>query len=364
MDKPKVFVIMPFSDEFFESYELIKNQFEDDFEFTNAGDEDNQQNILADIITPIYSADIVLADLTGLNPNVMYELGIAHSFNKKTIIITRDDLEVLPFDLKQYRVKGYSTHFKQFYDLLEYLKKNFFGAIDGSVVFNNPVNDFLDKNQIDYKSLFAKEKINVDIPDDDGLLDFLAGIEDIAGKMTENITQMTTELITMSDGINGCSKEIRRVQESGGSGTTAFIRKQSKKAAGFMTEFDENLRKHSSNLSMLWAENEKNIFGLLESPYVAKEENCDSLISFLCALSKTQVAIRTSNQSVTEMKKASLGNLGFERSLNQSIRFLDEDLATYLSITEQIDASINRILRKSKFIVGDVDFLQGCENEI
>lgn len=59
---------------------MIKNHFEDEFEFSHAGDEDNQQNILADIIPPIYSADIVLADLTGLNANVMYELGIAHSF--------------------------------------------------------------------------------------------------------------------------------------------------------------------------------------------------------------------------------------------------------------------------------------------
>ena len=78
---------MPFADEFFESYEMLKSRFYDEFDFSHAGDEDNQQNILADIIPPIYNADIVLADLTGLNPNVMYELGIAHSLNKKTIMI-------------------------------------------------------------------------------------------------------------------------------------------------------------------------------------------------------------------------------------------------------------------------------------
>ena len=86
MKKAKVFVIMPFTDEFFESYEMLKEHFENEFDFSHAGDEDNQQNILADIISPIYEADVVLADLTGLNPNVMYELGIAHSFNKKTIV--------------------------------------------------------------------------------------------------------------------------------------------------------------------------------------------------------------------------------------------------------------------------------------
>ena len=91
MEKKKVFVIMPFKDEFFEVYEMLKMQFSERFEFNNAGEEGNQQNVLKDIIQPLYEADIVIADLTGLNANVMYELSLAHSFNKKTIIITQDD---------------------------------------------------------------------------------------------------------------------------------------------------------------------------------------------------------------------------------------------------------------------------------
>lgn len=96
MKKAKVFVIMPFTDEFFESYEMLKEHFENEFDFSHAGDEDNQQNILADIISPIYEADVVLADLTGLNPNVMYELGIAHSFVNKLSLLQKMILENCP----------------------------------------------------------------------------------------------------------------------------------------------------------------------------------------------------------------------------------------------------------------------------
>ena len=104
---------MPFEDKFFEVYEMLKRKFEEDFIFSHAGDEDNQQNILKDIIQAIYEADIVIADLTGLNANVFYELGVAHTLNKKVIIITQD-ISSLPFDLKSYRAKEYSTHFVKF----------------------------------------------------------------------------------------------------------------------------------------------------------------------------------------------------------------------------------------------------------
>ena len=81
--KSKVFVIMPFEEQFFEVYEMLKIKLGADFEFSHAGEEGNQQNILSDIIRPIYEADVVLADLTGLNANVMYELGIHIHLTKK-----------------------------------------------------------------------------------------------------------------------------------------------------------------------------------------------------------------------------------------------------------------------------------------
>ncbi len=86
----------------------------------------------------------------------MYELGIAHSFNKKTIMITRDDLGSLLFDLKQYRAKDYSTNFKKFYDLITYLENNLKGARDDSVIFNNSVGDFLDHSKIASEEFFKK----------------------------------------------------------------------------------------------------------------------------------------------------------------------------------------------------------------
>lgn len=356
-EKGKIFVIMPFQDEFFESYEMLKRQFSDNFEFSNAGEEDNQQNILADIIAPIYEADIILADLTGLNPNVMYELGIAHTLNKKTIIITKDDLNKLPFDLKQYRAKDYTTHFVKFDELLSYLDKNFNGAIDGSVLFSNPVKDFIDKSNINTQQVFEKSSEYVTAPvDEKGFVDFLAEIEEDTNNMTEDVNVITMELNTMNEGINKCTREIERVNANGGKGTANFVRKQTKKVAEYMDNFSKVMRNRTESIESLWDKVENNVFELLENKFIEYPENHQPIIEYLKALNKMKCGIINSNEGISCMKEASLKSLGIERSLNQAIRFLDDDLNTYIAISEKMYASIDKIIHKGEFVVGKIDF--------
>ena len=146
--KPKVFVITPFNEDFLALYDELKRIFKEDFDFTNAGDLDNQQNILQDIVEGIHQADVIIADLTGLNANVFYELGLAHAINKKVIIITQD-LGELPFDIKSYRANEYSLQFNKLPKLIEELKKLLVGAIDNSVKYGNPVSDYINIQGLD-----------------------------------------------------------------------------------------------------------------------------------------------------------------------------------------------------------------------
>lgn len=65
------------------------------------------QPIIEDIWESINSAEVVLADVSGRNPNVMYEVGMAHTVGKPTLIMTQD-IEDVPFDLKHHRCVIYS----------------------------------------------------------------------------------------------------------------------------------------------------------------------------------------------------------------------------------------------------------------
>ena len=66
------------------------------------------QSFGPDIKTKMWSmikhADIVVADITSYNPNVMYELGVRHAFKDKITIMISDHIRNLPFDINDFVV--------------------------------------------------------------------------------------------------------------------------------------------------------------------------------------------------------------------------------------------------------------------
>ena len=63
--------------------------------------------ILDKIVQEIQAADIIIADCSGRNPNVFYELGMAHVLEKPVILITRDPINETPTDIKSFEFIRY-----------------------------------------------------------------------------------------------------------------------------------------------------------------------------------------------------------------------------------------------------------------
>ena len=61
---------------------------------------------MEEIWSAIALSEIVIADCTGRNPNVFYEIGLAHAIGVPVILITRSSDDV-PFDLRQRRYIHY-----------------------------------------------------------------------------------------------------------------------------------------------------------------------------------------------------------------------------------------------------------------
>lgn len=69
----------------------------EEFEVRRADNYPKTDLITNQVIQAIKNADLIVADLTDHNPNVFYELGVAHTFEKKVIPMIRKP-QRLPFD--------------------------------------------------------------------------------------------------------------------------------------------------------------------------------------------------------------------------------------------------------------------------
>ena len=121
---PDIFTLMPFGKPFDAIYQdhilpvlrglNVTCKRADDFFSTQA--------VIKDIWSAIYYSTICIADCSNRNPNVFYELGIAHTLGRSTILITQS-IDDVPFDVKHRRVITYTYDPPGMKDFEEALRK-------------------------------------------------------------------------------------------------------------------------------------------------------------------------------------------------------------------------------------------------
>lgn len=101
--RPFCFVLMPFEDAFDDVYQLgIAAACKDAGAYAERVDQQIfTESILDRVYNQIGKADIVVADMSGRNPNVFYEVGYAHALGKATVLLTQSQDDI-PFDLKHF----------------------------------------------------------------------------------------------------------------------------------------------------------------------------------------------------------------------------------------------------------------------
>lgn len=99
------FVMMPFGEWFDRYYQEIyaPGINEAGFEAIRGDELFHTGSVMEQIWEQIEKAKILLADLSGKNPNVFYELGLAHAA-RKPVVFTASNLDDVPFDLRHLRV--------------------------------------------------------------------------------------------------------------------------------------------------------------------------------------------------------------------------------------------------------------------
>jgi hypothetical protein len=105
------FVIMPFRPELAFLFRILKAAVQQVFPnlaVERGDDKVLTKPILEKIVDFIRQADVIVADCSGRNPNVFYELGIAHALERRVVLITSDEIDQAPADIRAYEFISYA----------------------------------------------------------------------------------------------------------------------------------------------------------------------------------------------------------------------------------------------------------------
>lgn len=102
-----VAVMMPFGAAFQPVYDALTAGVEAaGMRCLRADDIWERDHIMDDVLSLIWRARVVIADLSGKNPNVFYEAGIAHTLGRDVLLVAQS-LDDVPFDLRSIRTLQY-----------------------------------------------------------------------------------------------------------------------------------------------------------------------------------------------------------------------------------------------------------------
>lgn len=136
-------------------------------------------SITRQVIEHVINDDMVVANLTGLNPNVLYELAIRHSVRKPVVQICEKGTQ-LPFDISEQRTIFYTNDMK---GVLE-LKDSFDKMIQEALIDTMPDNPV-------YRAIKAESIIqSVEIPEAEKyLIDKMDSLEQKISNMFYSISK-------------------------------------------------------------------------------------------------------------------------------------------------------------------------------
>lgn len=120
--------------------EYIINEVVSDFGYSviRADQMDQPGSITNQVIRKTVDSDLVIADLTGYNPNVFYELAVRHATGKPYIQLI-DSSESIPFDISDLRTVHYGLEVSEANGAKEEIRSQLESWEDEEPSFDNPI---------------------------------------------------------------------------------------------------------------------------------------------------------------------------------------------------------------------------------
>lgn len=335
--QPLAFVLMPFDAEFGAVYEdLVQPALEEaGYRVGRADTRLNQQNVLRDIVRGITQADVVIAELTGANPNVLYELGLAHGLRIPTVLLAQD-IEEVPFDLRSYRVQLYSTRFDEVAALKEALGDIARQHRAGGVEFGSPVTDFAGGSET---RATQRQDESEETPDAPGFLDLIPQLEEVGAELEKTLEHIVAAITDVGEDVQRHATDLGHL-ESSRPGAAVRARRITLKASSDVVRFASRLEAHLPELDHGVTVLIETGNAYLQLVTAAEEPQTDQLIE---ALEDLESLLEVGKQGIEGMQSLATSMEALERQnvateLTRSVRRARRPVRQVVARFEQIES--------------------------
>ena len=341
-----VFVLMPFDEQFNEIYnDFLKATFESieevQFQVDRASDIENQRSILNDIVIRIAHSDLIVADLTGCNPNVFYELGLAHALRRPVILLTQD-IEEIPFDLQPYRVLEYDTHFAKIQCAKEILKDYARKFARSEMQFGNPVKDYLPGSG-ELAQVQPKQEERTQ-EDDRGFLDHVIDIVEGYDKLATiaaSITESMERDVSRPMGV--ATEAIEKLTAGGRTADPRAAQAVARRLARHVTRFNGGLAKANREYEEI-LQNTEHSLEFVALFAMASDEQSEELEQQFTHLWEFKNTALSTRDACVDLALTSDELPRIERRLNRALGDLSDELRDFGGNLDRTVASVTRAL--------------------
>ncbi len=369
----KAFVLMPFHPEFDELYsEVIKPALEDvGYAVSRADSPIDQQNILKHIVQAINEADLIIAELTTSNANVLYELGFCHGLDKPTVMLSQS-MDDVPFDLRQYTVQLYDTDFRRIGELKARLSEIGAQWRDRGMTFDNPRSDFIasplplsisrrdsrtppetEGEEPGDEADEREEEDEADEGEEEGLLDFAHQGEQALGRTTRFFLTLTEDTQKLGEILTSSTAEADQLGQSPEPGSASRMHKLALRVAGAMNAYSQRVEEALPDLDEGIREQFRNTTAWVQLAQPASDEDIGALRKLRSTVAESLAANRANLEATRGFRESVSGlrQAGISKAMSGASRRLCDNLDRVIAVLEEVEPLGQRLLRAidSKF---------------
>jgi hypothetical protein len=345
-ERPTAFVIMPFDAELNEVYSefIVPTLEETGYSVRRADDLYGQKNILRDVVEWISKSDLIIADLTGLNPNVFYELGVAHALLRPVILMAQS-IDEIPFDLRPYRVITYNTHFARIASAREALRQTALGAIRGELEWGNPVSDFASTGRLISRTPSISSESAASVEDEEegdrGLLDHRVAMEEGFGELKEIINTVSEATSAIGERTKGYAERFVRANAQG-SGSASAVRYIANEYGRELGEYGEKLSAANDSYERVARDAQNSIEFIISNATINSEGNARDILEFVEILGGVEKAAAGALESYIGMRESLKSVEGIEKSMTRAAKVVGREVERLIANIEKTLASVQR----------------------